>query len=153
MGATLAEVFRRFGAACLRQHPRILPSQQRTLRDVVACHTPALGGHLWHCPDCDQDIYLYHGCRNRSCPACHADQTQAWLQERQGELLPCEYFHLTATVPEGLRSVFYGHQKLLYGLLMRRTGQCLLELAENPKHLGAMPAILQVLHTWTAKLG
>jgi len=152
-GPTLADVFRRFGPAYRQRYPEgILPSHDRVLRDIVNCRTPALGGHLWHCPECGKDVYVYHGCRNRSCPACHHNQTQEWLAQRQDELLPCPYFHLTATVPEGLRDVFRSHQKLLYGLLMILTAQSILDVAANPKHLGALPAILTVLHTWTATL-
>ena len=150
---TLAHVFHRFGPAYRRQYSHaILPSHDRALRDIVACRTPALGGHLWYCQKCGRDVYVYHGCRNRSCPACHHNQTQQWLCQRQGELLPCPYFHLTATVPQGLRDLFRSNQKLLYDLLMSLTAQSILDVAANPKHLGAMPAILAVLHTWTATL-
>jgi hypothetical protein len=153
MGLSLADVLGRFEAAYRQQYPKaVLPSHDRAIRDIQACRTPALGGHLWHCPECGQDLYVYHGCRNRSCPACHACQTQAWLQQRQAELLPCPYFHLTATVPEGLREIIRSHQKALYGLLMTATAQSILDLAANPRHLGAMPGILAVLHTWTGTL-
>jgi hypothetical protein len=153
MGIPLAEVIRRFGPAYRQQNPQgILPSHDRALRDILACRSPELGGHLYYCQECGTEVYVYHGCRNRSCPACHHSQTQEWLAKRQTELLPCPYFHLTATVPEGLRSIFYGHQKVLYDLLMSLTAQCILDLAANPKHMGAMPGILAVLHTWTAKM-
>jgi hypothetical protein len=153
MAISLADVLRRFAPAYCQRYPdALLPSHQRAIRAILACHTAAMGGHLWHCPQCDKDVYVYHGCRNRSCPACHADQTQQWLDNRQGELLPVPYFHLTATVPDGLRDLFRSHQKTLYGLLMSLTAQCIQDVAGNPKHLGAMPGILAVLHTWTATL-
>lgn len=153
MAISLAEVLQRFAPAYQQRYPKaLLPSHQRAIRDILACRTPALGGHRWHCPECDQDVYVYHGCRNRACPACHAAQTQPWLVDRQAELLPCPYFHLTATVPEGLRDLFRSHQKIFYDLLMSLTSQCVLEVAANPKHLGAMPGILAVLHTWTGTL-
>lgn len=153
MSLTLAEVLGRFAPAYQKRYPKaLLPSHQRALRDILACRTPALGGHLWHCPSCEKDVYLYHGCRNRACPSCHTGQTQAWLTQRQAELLPCDYFHLTATVPEGLRNLCRGHQKELYHLLMSLTARSILDLAANPKHLGAMPAIMAVLHTWTGTL-
>ena len=153
MSITLADVLRRFVPEYHQRYPNaMLPSHQRAIRDILACHTPALGGHLWHCPQCDKDVYVYHACRNRSCPCCHGDQTRAWLANRQAELLPVPYFHLTATVPEGLRDIFRSHQKNLYGLLMSLTAQTILDVAANPKHMGAMPGILAVLHTWTATL-
>lgn len=153
MALALADVLRQFAPAYQQRYPAaLLPSHQRAIRDILACRTPALGGHLWHCPECDQQVYVYHGCRNRACPACHAVQTQQWLEARQAELLPCDYFHLTATVPEGLRELFRSHQKTFYHLLMSLTAQCILDLAGNPKHLGATPAILAVLHTWTGTL-
>jgi len=153
MGLSLAEVMDRFAPAYAQRYPgALLPSHQRAIRDILACRTPALGGHLWHCPECDQDVYVYHGCRNRACPACHAAQTQQWLEDRREELLPCPYFHLTTTVPQGLRDLFRGNQKLFYDLLMSLTAQCVMDVAANPKHLGATPGILAVLHTWTGTL-
>jgi hypothetical protein len=153
MAKSLAEVLGRFAPAYQQRYPKaLLPSHQRAIRDILACRTPALGGHLWHCPDCDKDVYVYHGCRNRACPSCHSSQTQQWLDQRQAELLPCDYFHLTATVPQGLRTLFLAHQKLLYSLLMSLTAGCIQDIAANPKHLGAMPGILAVLHTWTGQL-
>ena len=153
MAITLADVLRRFAPAYQQRYPAaVLPSHQRAIRDILACRTPAMGGHLWHCPECDRDVYVHHGCRNRACPACHAAQTQQWLLDRRAELLPCPYFHLTATVPEGLRDLFRSHQKVFYDMLMSLTGQCVMEVAGNPKHLGAMPGILAVLHTWTGTL-
>jgi len=153
MGIPLADVLGRCAPAYQERYPTaLLPSHQRAIRDILACRTPALGGHLWHCPQCGRDVYVYHGCRNRACPACHAAQTRQWLVDRQKELLPCPYFHLTATVPAGLRDLFRSHQKLLYDLLMSLTARCILDVAANPKHLGALPAILAVLHTWTGTL-
>jgi hypothetical protein len=153
MAISLADVLGRFAPAYQQRYPgALLPSHQRAIRDILACRTPALGGHLWHCPQCQRDVYVYHGCRNRACPACHTAQTQQWLLDRQAELLPCPYFHLTATVPEGLRNLFGSHQKVFYDLLMKLTARCVLDVAANPKHLGAMPGILAVLHTWTGTL-
>jgi len=153
MAITLAEILRQFVPRYRRRYPRaLLPSHERAFRDILCCRTSALGGHLWHCPQCDCDMYVYHACRNRACPACHADQTQKWLVKRQAELLPCDYFHCTATVPEGLRKLFRSNQKMLCGLLMRLTAKCIKDVAGNPRHLGAKPGILAVLHTWTAML-
>ncbi len=79
-------------------------------------------------------------------------QTHPWLLDRQDELLPCSYFHLTTTVPQGLRDLFRSNQKVFYDLLMSLTAQCVMDVAGNPKRLAAMPGILAVLHTWTGTL-
>ena len=153
MAICLADVLRRFAPAYQQRYPAAqLPSHQRAIRDILACRTQELGGHLWHCPTCQKEVYVYNACRNRSCPSCHATQTQQWLLERQAELLPCPYFHLTATVPEGLRDLFRSNQKTLYDLLISLTARTVMELAANPRRLGATPGLLAVLHTWTGTL-
>ena len=40
------------------------------------------------------------------------------MKKREAELLPCDYFHVVATVPAELRSLFLREQKFFYGLLM-----------------------------------
>lgn len=153
MGLEIADVFRRFGGAYLSRHgTAVLPLHRRAIADILACRTPAMGGHEWHCPHCHQNIYVYHGCRNRSCPACHTQQTREWLQARQAELLPCDYFHVTATIPAELRAIFRSHQKELYALFMQTAAEAVLTLCRDPKHLGATPGLLAVLHTWTGRL-
>jgi hypothetical protein len=95
---------------------------------------------------------VYHCCRNRACPKCHARQTEQWLSKRQAELLPCDYFHAVATVPAELRGVFGRHQKLMYGLLMRVSAEAVQELCAVPRHLGALPGMLSIFHSWNGKL-
>ena len=116
----LADVVRRFGGAYRSQYAqRMMPSQERALTDIAACCTKQLGGRLYRCDDCSESFWIYHCCRNRACPKCHGKQAQQWLEKRQAELLPCDYFHAVATVPSQLREVFRRHQKLMYGLLRR----------------------------------
>ncbi len=102
----LADVVRRFGPQYTSQYGQwMMPSQKKALSDIAACCTPELGGRLYHCDDCDQTFWHYHCCRNRACPKCHGSQAREWLQERQAELLPCDYFHAVVTVPSELRGV------------------------------------------------
>ena len=100
----LADVVRRFGPQYVSRYGQgMMPSQKRALSDIAACCTRELGGRLYRCDDCHDTFWRYHCCRNRACPKCHASQTQQWLQERQAELLPCDYFHAVVTVPSELR--------------------------------------------------
>ena len=94
----LADVVRRFGPDYLARYgPSLMPSQKKALADIVACWTPALGGRLYHCDECDQSFWRYHCCRNRACPKCHGSQTRQWLQKREAELLPCAYLDEAAS--------------------------------------------------------
>ena len=76
----VADVLRQYGPAYLEQFgARMLPSQRRACEDLRRCRTAALGGHLYQCNECGRAHYSYHSCRNRSCPKCHARDTQVWL--------------------------------------------------------------------------
>src|SRR5204862_7452429 len=44
------------------------------------------------------------------------------------------------------------NKDLIYGLLFRCSAQTLLEIAADPKHLGAEIGFFSVLHTWNQKL-
>jgi hypothetical protein len=133
----------------------MMPSQKRALADIAACCTKELGGRFYRCDDCHKSFWQwqYHCCRNRACPKCHGTQTQEWLEKRQAELLPCDYFHAVATVPSQMHDAFHRHQKFLYGLLMRVSVEAVKELCTEKRHLGGLPGILAVLHTWSGKLG
>lgn len=149
----LADVVRRFGGAYRSQYAHLMmPSQDRALTDIAACCTKQLGGRLYRCDDCSESFWIYHCCRNRACPKCHGKQTQQWLEKRQAELLPCDYYHAVATIPSELRSAFRRHQKLMYGLLMRVSAEAVRELCADKRHLGALPGILSVFHSWNGQL-
>lgn len=149
----LADVFRHFGSAYLNTYGEtMLPSHRKVISDVINCRTPALGGHVYGCDSCQTKIYAYHSCKNRHCPKCHTAQTRQWIEKRQTEMLPIPYFHITATIPEPLRSFFRSHQSECYGILMRATAESIMEMGSNPKHIGGIVGILMVLHTWTQQL-
>ena len=150
----IAEIIRRFADDYTTQFgDKMLPSQQKAIFDIATCQTAARGGQRFRCDDCEQSFWVYHGCKNRSCPKCHGGQLADWLAEREKELLPCPYFHLVATVPEELRPVFLKQQKLMYGLLLNVVATELIALAHEERFIGATPAVLAVLHTWNARLG
>lgn len=149
----LADVVRQFAPAYLSQFESVLPSQRKALSDITACCTRELGGRLYQCEGCTETFWRFHCCRNRSCPKCQGTRTAQWLERREAELLPCEYFHAVATVPSALHPLFLRHQKLFYGLLMKVSAQAVKELCAQKRHLGALPGILSVLHTWNGQLG
>lgn len=122
------------------------------LENIRACRTEVLGGHLEECDECRHRRYSYHSCKNRSCPKCHGKQTLAWLGKREAELLPVRHFHLVFTLPEQLRDLVRGNQKLLYDVLVRSAVDALVKIGLDPRYVGGKLGILAVLHTWTRAL-
>ena len=146
----VADILRLHGAVYrARCGDRLLPSQSRAMRDIEACRTAQLGGHLKKCDRCGRKVYTYHSCRNRHCPKCHRHQTERWLAKQRARLLPCCYFLLTFTLPSELRALARAHPKKVYGLLMRTAVAAVQKLCRDPRYLGARSGCLAVLHTWT----
>lgn len=126
-----------------------LPSQKRALQAIQQCRTAALGGRVYGCTDCGKLQYSYHSCGNRHCPKCHGQRTERWLEQQRAHLLPCPYYLLTFTLPAQLRPLARSHQKLVYGLLLNTAAASIQKLCADPQWLGAQPALMGVLHTWT----
>jgi hypothetical protein len=152
-GLEVADIVRRFGPAFRETHQGHLNRPQlRTLGAIENCRTAALGGHTYECAECGARKIVYNSCRNRHCPKCQSLEREEWLEQRRADLLPIPYFHVVFTVPEELNPLAVSHPKLLYDLLFRCASETLLEIAADPKHLGARIGILAVLHTWSQKL-
>ncbi len=124
----------------------------KVLRAIERCRTAALGGHVDECSRCGQRVISYNSCRNRHCPKCQASAREKWLDARSQELLPTPYVHVVFTLPHELAPLALQNKKVVYGLLFRTSAETLLEVARNPKHLGAEIGFFSVLHTWNQKL-
>ena len=152
-GLEVADIVRRFCPAFRETYRGHLNrSQLRTLGAIEECRTATLGGHVYECAHCGAQKIVYNSCRNRHCPKCQSLETAEWLEQRRAELLPIPYFHVVFTIPEQLNPLALSHPRLLYNLLFRCASQTLLEIAADPKHLGARIGVLAVLHTWSQKL-
>ena len=149
----VADVFRQYGEEFLKRWGHtVSPQQRKALRDIAACRTATLGGHIEQCDHCSHRVIAYNSCRNRHCPKCQSAARDRWLAERAKELLPVPYCHVVFTVPEQLAPLARQNQRLFYGLLFRAVSQTLLEIAADPRHLGAQIGFLAVLHTWSQNL-
>ena len=147
----MGALVRRYGGAYLQRYPAG-PGLTRTLRALAACRTAALGGHVSRCDHCGEVTYHYHSCGNRHCPQCGGTKRATWLAQRSAELLPVPYFHVVFTLPHQLSALALGQRQLLYGLLFDAAAATLLEVAADPRHLGARLGVLMVLHTWGQQL-
>jgi Putative transposase/Transposase zinc-binding domain len=149
----VAEVVRDYGDAFLDRYGGTLsPEQRRALRDIAACRTAALGGHVEECDHCGHQQIAYNSCRNRHCPKCQASAAAEWMEARQGELLPVEYHHVVFTLPAALGPIALQNPQEAYGLLFKAAAETLQQIAADPKHLGAEIGFLAVLHTWGQNL-
>src|SRR6266403_3009931 len=124
----------------------------KVLLAIARCRTAALGGHLDECTRCGHRAISYNSCRNRHCPKCQAGARDRWLAARRQELLPTRYVHVVFTLPHELVPLALQNKKVLYDLLFRTSAETLLEIARDPKHLGAEIGFFSVLHTWNQKL-
>jgi len=79
----------------------------------------------------------YNSCRDRHCPKCQTAARDCWIAARQKELLPTRYLHIVFTLPGRLTPLVLQNKKILYDLLFRTSAETLLEIARDPRHLGA----------------
>jgi len=122
------------------------------MRDIERCRTAALGGHLQVCEHCGHEAPAYNSCRNRHCPKCQCIAQARWIARRCERVLPCPHFHVVFTVPAELRALALRNRKLLYAAMFRCAADAMLEMAADPRRLGAQLGVTAVLHTWTRDL-
>ncbi|HZD94016.1 MAG TPA: IS91 family transposase, partial [Candidatus Sulfotelmatobacter sp.] len=125
---------------------------QKVLLAITRCRTAALGGHRDQCSDCGHTAISYNSCRNRHCPRCQGSARLRWLQARERELLPTRYVHAVFTLPRELAPLTLQNKRLIYNLLFHASAETLLEIARDPRHLGAGIGFFSVLHTWNQRL-
>jgi hypothetical protein len=149
----VADIIRAWGDRFFESNGRWLHwSHVKALNAIERCRTAALGGHRDQCPQCGHQAISYNSCRNRHCPKCQTAARNRWVAERQAEVLPVGYFHVVFTLPHELCALALRNKKELYRLLFRASAETLLEVAANPKHLGAGLGFLSILHTWGQRL-
>jgi hypothetical protein len=145
----VADVIHRGGSRFLNRYRHTLTwPQVKVFNAIARCRTAALGGHRDQCDSCGHQTISYNSCRNRHCPKCQTNARDRWLQARQQELLPVNYYHLVFSLPHRLVPLIWQNKRSLFALLFEATAATLLEVAANPKHLGAELGFLSVLHTW-----
>jgi hypothetical protein len=149
----VADIIRAQGSRFLEHDPGWFTWQHlKVFRAITCCRTAALGGHLDQCSQCGYRAISFCSCRNRHCPKCQTNARNKWLAARSQELLDTGYFHLVFTLPHQLSALALQNKTILYDLLLRTSAETLLEVAADPKHLGAEIGFLSVLHTWGQNL-
>ena len=145
----VADIFRQHGPAWrAAQRGHLSLGQLKVMSAIEQCRTAALGGHVLRCDACGSLDISYNSCRNRHCPKCQARAAQRWLEARQADLLPVEYYHVVFTLPAPISAIAYTNKAAIYRLLFDVAAETLLTIAADPKHLGARIGATLVLHTW-----
>ena len=145
----VADVIRIAGGRFRERSSAALTWPQCKVLDAIArCRTAALGGHRDQCSSCGHQAISYNSCRNRHCPKCQTNARDRWLVRRQQELLPVGYYHLVFSVPHTLVPLMWQNKRRLFALLFEASAAALLEVAADPRHLGAQTGFLSILHTW-----
>jgi hypothetical protein len=144
-------IFRAHGPAW-RQHAHLSLGQHNVMSAIEQCRSAALDGHVLHCQSCEHDEIAYNSCRNRHCPKCQGAAARRWLEARQTELLPVDYYHVVFTLPAPIGAIAYTNKAVIYRLLFEVAAETLRTIAADPKHLGAQIGATLVLHTWGSAL-
>ena len=149
----VADIVRCAGQSLIERSRKWINGQhEKVLLAITRCRTAALGGHRDQCSDCGHTAISYNSCRNRHCPRCQGNARLRWLQARERELLPTHYVHVVFTLPRELAPLALQNKRLMYSLLFHASAETLLEIARDPRHLGAEIGFFSVLHTWDQRL-
>jgi hypothetical protein len=149
----VADIFRAHGPAWREsQRGHLNLAQLKVMSAIEQCRTAALGGHVLRCEGCHTEQIAYNSCRNRHCPKCQSSAAKRWLELRQADLLPVEYFHVVFTLPAAVAQIALHNKAVVYGLLFDVAAEVLTTIAADPKHLGAKIGATLVLHTWGSAL-
>ena len=145
----MADIFRAHGPAYLDAHV-LPPHVAKVLRAVIACRTPALGGHLWRCGSCGHELPAYNSCRDRHCPTCQYPRQQKWIAARMERMLPVPHFHVVFTVPAELRALTLANLAVVLNILFQAASSTLLTLGEQ--RLGGTLGVTALPHTWGGQM-
>jgi len=143
----LSDILNEYGESYITRD-NIKGQQKGIIRLLMACRSAALGSHYEKCDACHYLSKAHNSCRNRHCPLCQQKDKLQWLEKRMSEMLPVGYYHLVFTIPHELNPLCMHNKKLMYDILFRAASQTVLELAKDPRHLGADTGLITILHTW-----
>ncbi|SCU97944.1 transposase [Cupriavidus necator] len=147
----VADIFRSHGPAW-RATTHLSLGQLKIMSAIEQCRTAALGGHVLRCSGCERIEVAFNSCRNRHCTKCQASAAHRWLEARQADLLPVEYYHVVFTLPAPVGAIAWYNKTVIYGLLFDIAAETLRTIAADARHLGAQIGATLVLHTWGSAL-
>ncbi len=149
---TINDIFRIFGDAYRAEHLELSLHEIKIMRSLEICRTEVLGGRVEECDTCKYEAFLYNSCRNRHCPQCQFMKKEAWILEREKDVLPFTYFHVVFTLPHKLNPIVIRNKRVIYNLLFQKCKETLLSAANDKKYFGAQTGFFAILHSWGQKI-
>ncbi len=150
----IQQIFRDHGAAYEEQFGATMSrGQHQVLRAIRECRSGECGHHVFECPDCGTKQVANSSCGNRHCPICQNEKAAQWVYRREQDLLPCNYFLATFTLPEAVQAVAWQHPSGVYDAILDEAGSALRTLEADPRFVGCrVSGFFGVLHTWGRQL-
>lgn len=147
--SAIQEIFRKYAPEYLALYGDRMPEvHKKVIRAIRECRTGTFGAILYACEECGATHTLQCSCGNRHCPTCQHEKAVQWLETQTGNLLPCNYFFLTFTLPEGLRPIVRSHQRAAYAAMFSCADSALRKLAGDRRFVGTSRiGFLAALHT------
>jgi len=152
--SAIQEIFRRYAPEYLDRFGNAMPKvHKKVIHAILECRSGSLGAHLYRCDSCGHVHLAQCSCGNRHCPTCQNDKASQWLHRQENDLLPCNYFMITFTLPQELRGFIRSHQKIAYAAMFDAASGALKKLAHDRRFVGAdQTGFFGVLHTWGRQL-
>ena len=146
---TVADILREYIDEYRKIYP-VTPEQERVIRDLIACRTASLGGHVKECAECGVLQIWYNSCGNRHCNQCGKFKKAEWVEKQKVVRLPIQYFHVTFTTDHALNELVVANRGAIYNLLFGSATDSL-KLDVGQEQYGGQLGITAVLHTWGQK--
>ena len=150
----MADIVRCAGQAFIERSRRWINWQhQKVLLAITRCRTAALGGHRDRCTGCGHTTAIsYNSCRNGIARGARATRAGAGSRRANGNCCP-----LATSTPSSLcRGNWLRSRCRTSGssttCSFTSSAETLLEVARDPRHLGAEIGFFSVLHSWNQRL-
>lgn len=147
---SVADVLLRFLPRFMQTRPALTSAQRRAIAAITHCRTEAMGGSFYACHTCGCQHLAWHSCNHKACPRCGRAATAQWVRRGLEKRVNAPYFLITPTLPDPLRSYFFGDlAREAYDLLFAAASTALREkLAEVKGFKAQVSGFTAVLHTW-----
>jgi len=128
------------------EHGGIRDTVIKNITGLISCRHYARG-HAEYCcinPECTHSKRVAFSCKSRACSSCGRMATERWIEKQKAILPPCEWQHVTMTMPAILWPFFNVDRSLLNKLC--KVGANVLKKIASFKNV--IPGLFMALHTF-----